>query len=417
MTVAFDWSVGPTNNGYAPVTLDACNSFNVGTYHFMISDSTAPSTVYARSTGVGCQATLNVPSGGNPDLITVTGTDPTGSASATTSVVSQIVDYPPPPPSLNCSIVSISADACWRQDIGWTADAFQNKRPPDYVSMQETIGLGPAGLTAEVITITCDGNAFFSGAATSAGAAVSLGPVQVTLAWGYVGDPQLPAESAADIDGFVRGVTDALSIGAIGGANFTHAPGVDGYQQGVEYWVGNTIGISESGQSLAAWGMSNNTTPQPGAYCNGGGTSSELFQQLMNQPVSPANVTVPTVTALPPTSGSATPVTVNGGGQSQIYVAGSGFAPGSDVSIVIHSTPVDMGLFTTDDTGRLGRFVTLPAGLPPGLHTVVVSGHTASGAPLVLQGQFNLTAGAVTAAPTTPSPAKGPPHNNTRVVR
>ncbi|GAA1782874.1 endonuclease/exonuclease/phosphatase family protein [Agromyces lapidis] len=57
-----------------------------------------------------------------------------------------------------------------------------------------------------------------------------------------------------------------------------------------------------------------------------------------------------------------------------IAISGSGFAPGTELRVELHSTPVLLGTVTADDVGAFQATVTIPADTAPGAHTVVVTG-------------------------------------------
>jgi len=74
---------------------------------------------------------------------------------------------------------------------------------------------------------------------------------------------------------------------------------------------------------------------------------------------------------------SADPATLSPG-QSTNFTA-VGFAPNSDVSIFICSTPVNLGTFQADSTGRVAVTVTIPAGTTLGAHTLAAVGNRSNG--------------------------------------
>ena len=61
-------------------------------------------------------------------------------------------------------------------------------------------------------------------------------------------------------------------------------------------------------------------------------------------------------------------------------VAGSGFAPNSDVTIVFYSTPTTVGTATVNAQGAFSTSVTVPATLAVGNHTLAALGVASSGA-------------------------------------
>ena len=62
---------------------------------------------------------------------------------------------------------------------------------------------------------------------------------------------------------------------------------------------------------------------------------------------------------------------------ARLTVAGSGFVPGSNVELVVYSTPVPLATAAADANGEISVAVLLPAGLELGPHTVVARGFSA----------------------------------------
>jgi hypothetical protein len=84
-------------------------------------------------------------------------------------------------------------------------------------------------------------------------------------------------------------------------------------------------------------------------------------------------------------SGSGTAQVTIGGGSvgadttaagSTMHITASGFTPGETVEIWLHSTPVLLATVTASSTGTIDLTVTIPAGMTPGAHTLVVDGLT-----------------------------------------
>ena len=65
-------------------------------------------------------------------------------------------------------------------------------------------------------------------------------------------------------------------------------------------------------------------------------------------------------------------------GQTTKFSA-SGFAPDSDVSVYVCSTPVNLGTFKADAAGNVNANVTIPAGTVLGQHTLAAVGKRANG--------------------------------------
>ena len=62
-----------------------------------------------------------------------------------------------------------------------------------------------------------------------------------------------------------------------------------------------------------------------------------------------------------------------------VTVSGSGYAPGSSVTVVIYSTPQVLTTVVADASGNFTVEVTVPAGLAAGSHTLVASGVDTNG--------------------------------------
>ncbi|MCU4187264.1 hypothetical protein K6U06_23075 [Acidiferrimicrobium sp. IK] len=88
----------------------------------------------------------------------------------------------------------------------------------------------------------------------------------------------------------------------------------------------------------------------------GGGTAFAAYG-----PTGGATVTASTTTAAP--------------GQP-IALAGSGFAPSESISIVLHSTPVQLATVQATPAGTFSTTVTIPTNTTPGQHEIIATGLT-----------------------------------------
>ncbi len=87
-----------------------------------------------------------------------------------------------------------------------------------------------------------------------------------------------------------------------------------------------------------------------------------------------------------------------------VSVAGSGFAPGSDVRITIESEPRLLATVTAGGSGAVSTTVTIPADMPPGDHTLKATGPSPLGGTVVLSRSISVGAGGVpTASAAEPS--------------
>lgn len=75
---------------------------------------------------------------------------------------------------------------------------------------------------------------------------------------------------------------------------------------------------------------------------------------------------------------------------SGFTVSGSGFSPGSQVTVTFESDPVVLAVVTADGSGNFVAGVAVPAGAEPGSHTVRASGTGADGEPHALAAAFTV---------------------------
>lgn len=79
-----------------------------------------------------------------------------------------------------------------------------------------------------------------------------------------------------------------------------------------------------------------------------------------------------------PTEGCTDCATIEGGGAlrpgQHLVLSYTGFQPGEHITVVLHSTPVTLGMFIADDSGAITADVTIPADADPGQHTLTLSG-------------------------------------------
>lgn len=60
------------------------------------------------------------------------------------------------------------------------------------------------------------------------------------------------------------------------------------------------------------------------------------------------------------------------------------FEPNSPFTVTLHSDPINLGTFTANNDGSIDNSITIPATVPAGHHTIIVSGKTYSGEPIDL---------------------------------
>ena len=117
------------------------------------------------------------------------------------------------------------------------------------------------------------------------------------------------------------------------------------------------------------------------AVCARGVTLAPSWQAATNQPITGNSTNAPVASF---TSG--TTATVLG----DVYVNATGFAPGLDVTLTLHSTPTTLGVVPADSAGSIGTLMTLPPGTAPGLHTITLSGFAPDGLPMTLSATINV---------------------------
>jgi CshA-type fibril repeat protein len=131
-------------------------------------------------------------------------------------------------------------------------------------------------------------------------------------------------------------------------------------------------------------------------------------------PSASSNSVTPTAPTVPPAAPSSAPVTLTTDqGQiglaspgQDITVIGTGFAPFSTASVIIYSTPTNLGSTTTDASGSFSLPVTVPGNLAVGAHTFLASGVDATGS-------ARMMALPITVAPTEAGGTGGGPGTGT----
>jgi hypothetical protein len=119
------------------------------------------------------------------------------------------------------------------------------------------------------------------------------------------------------------------------------------------------------------------------------------FTSALGSDGAPSEPTGPVVAAL--SAGHDSNVASDG---KTITVSGSGFLPDSDVTVVLHSDPVVLGVAHTDANGNFTATFALPAGVPAGEHTLIFTGLDAFGNPVTVEQTVTL---AGTGPPSVPA--------------
>ncbi|TQN38096.1 hypothetical protein FHU33_4781 [Blastococcus colisei] len=91
---------------------------------------------------------------------------------------------------------------------------------------------------------------------------------------------------------------------------------------------------------------------------------------------------IPFPATVPASNGPMTPAAGSSGkveAGKTMTVTGTGYAPGSTVTLLIYSEPQVLTTVVADSSGNFTATVTVPAGLAPGEHTLVASGYDTNG--------------------------------------
>jgi LPXTG-motif cell wall-anchored protein len=194
-------------------------------------------------------------------------------------------------------------------------------------------------------------------------------------------------------------VTPAKPIGAPGGLTVTTSPGsvtaswtaptaagtfgIDGYQ--VVFFQPETEDGGGAGGPLCETTAAVHTCSGDLAYgdewqisvyaVDTEGNPGESAEPVASGKI-PFPVDVPTSNG-PLTPGAGSPDKVVAG--KTMVVTGSGYAPGSTVTVLIYSSPQVLTTTVADASGNFTVTVTVPAGLPAGQHTLVASGVDTNG--------------------------------------
>jgi hypothetical protein len=116
----------------------------------------------------------------------------------------------------------------------------------------------------------------------------------------------------------------------------------------------------------------------------------------------PVQSSPPLPDTLPTSTGDLTvnPLTVAAGGK--VTLSGDGFAPNSNATAGMYSTPVTLGVGTANAGGEISVEVTIPSGTT-GSHTLILLGTDSSGGVVALTRSITVTAASSTPTPTDTS--------------
>ncbi|MDO5754387.1 LPXTG cell wall anchor domain-containing protein [Arthrobacter sp.] len=85
-----------------------------------------------------------------------------------------------------------------------------------------------------------------------------------------------------------------------------------------------------------------------------------------------------------------------------LTITGENFKPGTTATFTLHSDPVVLGRATVAADGTVSLTATVPANVPAGQHSVVISGTDVSGEAVEVSIQLTVTAPVSSPAATTP---------------
>ena len=384
-TVKPDPLDGPLASPLIPVDVSACDlSSGVDEYDWSISDNGRVAGPSHDSSS--CSASWEIPAGTDP-TVTLKGIDTATSLDAQTSDTFSVFAYDPTDTNSQCSVAWAGADACWRQDGEWTADVLSHDaRAPDYALV--AISGGALGASQSTYAdLTCDGNLYVGQSYAfdiGSGSALSL---QALAGFGWVGDPTGPEPYEDWVDSYVGGPADAppgpVQVGVnalVVGLNFTSSPSALGPKDGIEYYA-STPGLGVSLGTGSATGVPPVKSPSASQECPSDGVlGTAEFQRLTNIPNLP-NYGYQIVSS--PTSGTSPTETVNNGNGNgngaEVYVLSSGWEPGLQTKLTLHSKPRRLGSAVANDKGRIGRPILIPSNIPAGHHEIIITGIGSNG--------------------------------------
>jgi hypothetical protein len=92
---------------------------------------------------------------------------------------------------------------------------------------------------------------------------------------------------------------------------------------------------------------------------------------------------------------------------AQVTTSGSGYLPGSLVTIAVSSTPINLGTAVVRPDGTFSATVALPSNLPVGSHTLLASGIAPGGTELYVSKSLTVSAATPATAASATLPITG----------
>jgi titin len=203
-----------------------------------------------------------------------------------------------------------------------------------------------AGAPSDATTVTP-----YVGASAPGNPVVKVGPASVTVSWtaATAGTFPIKGYTVGSYVSFGEGGGNAQICTTTGALTCT-APVVPGYKYAIYVYAVDSK--------------------------DNGGADSDVSAQTVAIPPASVPATVPTKNGdLVMTAGKSNAVAAG----SKVTVTGTGYAPGSTVSVAVYSTPQVLTTAVADANGAFSVEVTVPAGLAAGNHTLVASGVDANG--------------------------------------
>jgi LPXTG-motif cell wall-anchored protein len=200
--------------------------------------------------------------------------------------------------------------------------------------------------------------------------------------------PDAPGATSAPVS-----ASPAVKIGAPSNIAVTTGPGTFTVTWAAPTVAGtHPVGGYEAGYGQEGWGDLACKTAADVFTCTGNVDSGQTFtvgvsaidtkgnRGIASAPVSTGVIPYPTTVPasngpLTPAAGSSDKVVAG----KTMTVSGTGYMPGSTVTVLIYSAPQILSTVVADASGNFTATVTVPAGLAPGQHTLVASGYDTNG--------------------------------------
>ena len=197
------------------------------------------------------------------------------------------------------------------------------------------------------------------------------------------GTPSIPGTTSAAVS-----ASPAVKIGAPTNVAVTTAPGTFTITWAAPTTPGtHPVGGYEAGYGQEGWGDLACETAANVFTCTGEALSGQTYTVGVNAVDTKGNAgissaplstgVIPFPATVPASNGTMTPAAGSSdkvvAGKTMV-VSGTGYLPGSTVTVLIYSSPQVLTTVVADASGNFTVTVTVPAGLTAGQHTLVASG-------------------------------------------